>query len=181
MAEITQKLHYWKGGVTVDISLYNSTSDMHSNYLSLRVGGQNVYAALGDSGEIEATGLKVRKGGVTYSVMKTNRYELPSGFIAIFQGTCPTGWTRETTFDNLFIRGASAYTGVSAGSATHTHSYTRPSCNTTVYDGSNKHADGTGYLFSNNTHYHVVSSETLTTPEGNSEPPYMTVIFCRKD
>lgn len=180
MAEVTQKLHYRKGGVTVDISLYDSTSDMHSDYLSLRAGGKTVYAALGSAGEIESSGLKVRKGGVTYSVMKTNRYELPTGFIAIFDTTCPSGWTRETAFDNLFLRGASAYTGVSGGSNTHTHSYTRPAVNTSVYDLSNKHADGTGTFFASTVHLHSVSASTIDTNSGNNEPLYTTVIFCRK-
>lgn len=180
MAEITKKLHYRKSGSTVDIALYDSLSDMGGDYLSLRVDGQTVYAALGSAGEIEATGLKARKGDATYSVMKTNRYELPSGFIGIFQGSCPSGWTRETEFDDLFIRGAAAYTGVTAGSATHTHSYTRPSCNSTAYEGSDKHADGSGFLFSDNNHYHTVSADTITTPEANNAPPYTTVIFCEK-
>jgi hypothetical protein len=181
MAEITEQLHYRKSGATTDIKLYDSTADMGSDYLSLRVSGSTAYAMLGGAGETEASDLRVQKGGNTFAVLKSNRIDLPSGFIAMFMGSCPTGWTRETAFDDKFIRAAAVYDETTDGVNSHTHSFTRPATDTTVYSGSLKHADGTGFIFANTTHYHPVGSAAATTTSGNIEPPYFTVVFCRKD
>ncbi len=180
MAEITEELHYRKSGATTDIKLYDSTSDVGSDYLSLRVNGSTAHAPLGGTGETEASDLRVRKSGATHAVLKTNRVDLPSGFIAMFDTTCPDGWTREGAFDGKFIRGAATYGGT-GGANTHTHSYTRPAVNSAVYDLSLKHADGSGYNFASTTHYHPVNADTVETTSTTSEPPYINVIFCRKD
>jgi hypothetical protein len=44
-----------------------------------------------------------------------------SGFIAMFDVACPSGWTRVSAWDGKFLRGAAAYGGT-GGSDTHTHS-----------------------------------------------------------
>ena len=72
-------------------------------------------------------------GKVDSTMMPING--VPSGLIAIFDVACPTGWTRVTAFDSLFVRGAATYGGTggadahthgigsyaAAGEATHTH------------------------------------------------------------
>jgi hypothetical protein len=46
---------------------------------------------------------------------------VPDGLIAIFDGSCPAGWTRMAAFDGQVLRGADVY-GATGGSATHNHS-----------------------------------------------------------
>ena len=48
---------------------------------------------------------------------------VPSGLIAIFDTSCPTGWTQVSAFDGLFLRGSATYGGT-GGASTHTHSHT---------------------------------------------------------
>lgn len=67
---IAKQLHYRKGGVTYDISLYSTTTDM-VEYLQLRVDGSTVYAAMDTTGNSNATDLRVRKGGTTYAVLSS--------------------------------------------------------------------------------------------------------------
>lgn len=178
MAEIANKLHYRKSGVTQNISLYNSTDDVGSNYMSLRVNGTTVYAKLGDASHMEATDLKVRKTGTTYTVLKSNLVELPSGYIAMFEGSCPSGWTRHSSFDNLFLRGA-ASGGSTGGTDNHTHSYSTGTVNTSTYIQDNQQIDTQYYPYAQ-THYHWKtinadsSSQTML-------PPYLTLVFCKKD
>jgi len=46
---------------------------------------------------------------------------LKSGWIAMFDAACPSGWTRVSAWDSKFLRGAAAYDVVGGGAATHTH------------------------------------------------------------
>jgi hypothetical protein len=178
MAEITKKLYYRKGGVNYGISLYDTTADVGADYLSLRVDGANVYAKLGDTAHMEATDLRIRKSGTTYAVLKSNLVELPSGYIAMFENTCPEGWTRETSFDDKFPRGA--YTGGGIGGAeTHTHSYSTGTVNTSTYVQDNQQVDTPAYAYAQ-THYHWknISAES---DDKSSLPPFLTLVYCRKD
>ena len=45
---------------------------------------------------------------------------IPSGMIAIFDTSCPGGWTRVSAFDSKFLKGAAAYGGTGGG-ASHSH------------------------------------------------------------
>jgi hypothetical protein len=47
---------------------------------------------------------------------------LPQGIILIADAACPSGWTRVSAFDGLFVRGASSYGGTGGG-GTHSHSH----------------------------------------------------------
>jgi len=179
MAEIAQKLHYRKSGATTDITLYNSTADVGGDYMNVRVGGTPAYAALGDAGETMATDMRVRKGGTTYAVMADNRYELPSGFIAMFQTACPSGWVPEGDFDGLFIRGASVGGGT-GGADTHTHVYPMPDTLSGPYTNSEKHATGTNFEFASLTHTHLIVGKDITTADGGNQPKYFNVKYCRK-
>lgn len=178
MAEIAKKLHYRKSGVTYNISLYNSTADVGSNYLSLRVDGVKVYAKLGEISHMETTDLRVRKSGVTYSVLKSNMIELPSGYIAMFEGSCPSGWTRETSFDDKFLRGA-ATGGGTGGADSHIHSYSTGKVNSGTKVQDNQQIDTPYYTYSH-THYHwkTITADSTSQP---SLPPYLTLVFCRKN
>lgn len=47
---------------------------------------------------------------------------VPKGMIAIFNGSCPTGWTQETGYEGYFIRGDDlANFGGTGGNANHDH------------------------------------------------------------
>lgn len=99
---------------------------------------------------------------------------VPSGAIAIFLSACPTGWTRVSDLDGRFVRGGTAY-GATGGSATYTHTYsgtTDPPSTTTVpgQDGSHTSA-----------RYDVGITYSGTTGGASSLPPYMDVVFCRRD
>jgi hypothetical protein len=50
---------------------------------------------------------------------------IPAGLIAIFDTSCPSGWTRFSALDNRFIRGAASY-GATGGSNTHSHTVDGP-------------------------------------------------------
>ncbi len=68
---------------------------------------------------------------------------VPSGLIAMFDVSCPVGWTRFAALDGLFPRGASSYGGT-GGADTHSHgpgTYVGPSHTHT--GPSHTHAAGT--------------------------------------
>ena len=73
MSEHTKKLKYIKTPPTVvECKLYNSTSDVGSNYLAINDGSSNpVYAKLDSNlSHADASDLRVRKGSTTYAVLK---------------------------------------------------------------------------------------------------------------
>jgi len=52
----------------------------------------------------------------------TTALSVPSGLIAIFDTSCPAGWTRVSAFDNRFLQGSPSY-GITGGATGHTHEY----------------------------------------------------------
>jgi len=48
---------------------------------------------------------------------------LPQGIILMADAACPSGWTRVSALDGLFVRGAATYGGTGGG-GTHSHSHT---------------------------------------------------------
>ncbi|NIM11523.1 MAG: hypothetical protein GTO45_16505 [Candidatus Aminicenantes bacterium] len=182
MAEITKKLRYRRAGVNYTIDLYDSTGDVGNDYISLRVDGQTVYARVGDISDEDASHLRVRKSGSTYAVLKVARQELPSGFIAIFDSVCPQGWTRETSFDGYFFRGASAYNPTPQGNPGHSHTF-NPG---TVYTSNS--TEKYDKIDTNNEcplasvdHNHPFTVPTVTSSSGSPLPPYINIVFCRKN
>ncbi len=129
---------------------------------------------------------------------------VPSGMIALFAGSCPSGWVRFTALDNVFPLGGAAY-GATGGSATHSHAITA--------DGAHNHggATGTANLFNRQTqscggtiphmfldavgdpnlgcgwddHNHAITSEGNHNHGGATStvshlPPYLTMVYCQK-
>jgi len=181
MPPISQKLHYKKAGVITDIELYDTTGDVGADYLGVTVNGAPAYAKLGSVGDPNASDLRVRKNGSTYAVLKVAEQELPTGFIAMFEGTCPSGWTRETSFDNYFLRGAAAYNSTPQGTASHQHTF---SAGTIVTEAATLSEDK---IDTNNLnplaspgHTHDYSVPTATSGSQAPLPSYTTVVFCRK-
>lgn len=97
---------------------------------------------------------------------------IPTGAIAIFDATVPSGWTRYSAQDGNFVRSESTSTvGTTGGNATHYHAVT----GTTGASGSNTNAPGTtGVSTAANTHTHTVSTSTSYV---SNEPPYIEVIL----
>ena len=137
------------------------------------------------SGEMDITSLitgtgqhviefKVASGGgrVRYNLyVNAGGIGMPSGMIGMFDTDCPPGWTRVAELDDRFPMGGTTY-GATGGSSTHTH--------TGVTDGqSGMRSDEFSMhdiprLTGNHTH-------SFTTDPASSLPPYITVVFCRKD
>jgi hypothetical protein len=129
---------------------------------------------------------------------------LPQGIILIADANCPSGWTRVSAFDGLFVRGASSYGGTGGG-GTHTHSHTH----TSGYHAHDQNADAQSYVVdaakivvassyevsadmsqgsAGASHYSMGSgflqkSLTLGTDAaaGTVLPAYIEVIFCKKN
>lgn len=125
------------------------------------------------AGTINATGLFVNGSPVSTGAV-------PSGLIAIFDAACPVGWTRVSAFDDLFLRGGSSY-GTTGGdlttegpSANLNHNHTAPTYSTIDVDGGSAVSVITGF-----------TSETgafdATHTHEASLPPFITVVYCKKD
>ena len=65
-----KKLHIRRGGTVISHNLYTSLSEAGRNALCLRDGGTILYAALGGTGDANASPLRVRKGSAVYAVLK---------------------------------------------------------------------------------------------------------------
>ena len=65
-----RKLHIRRGGVIISHNLYTSLSEAGGNVLCLRDGGNVLYAALGSTGDANASPLRVRKGSAVYAVLQ---------------------------------------------------------------------------------------------------------------
>lgn len=140
---------------------------------------------------------------VTGNVSMGNGVPFPFGGIAIFDTTCPAGWTRVSAFDGKTLKGASSYGGT-GGSATHSHTVDIQSqttgstsirlyCNftTTGNVGARDVYDDPRVPVANTVHYHYVQGYTDydshshsfdvygSTWTASSWPPYIEVVFCK--
>ncbi|MDD3783906.1 MAG: hypothetical protein PHY37_02825, partial [Candidatus Portnoybacteria bacterium] len=111
--------------------------------------------------------------------------EFLSGVIAMFDTSCPTGWTRFTALDGKFAYGGSAY-GATGGDSTHFHSVDPPS--TTVpaqtdsaWDYQTDARETPRTTFSTKGHTHAVDIAAFTSGTSSSLPPYLTMVFCKKN
>lgn len=65
-----KKLHIRRDGTVISHNLYTSLTEAGENALCLRDGGNILYAALGGTGDANASPLRVRKGNAVYAVLK---------------------------------------------------------------------------------------------------------------
>ena len=108
---------------------------------------------------------------------------IPSGLIAIFDTACPSGWTRVAAFDSKFLRGYATYGGT-GGMETHYHTVDPPNTNTgaAVFNWEDRRGQGTDYTnYATPAHYHTVNIAAFDSASSNSLPPYINVIFCKKN
>jgi len=105
----------------------------------------------------------------------------PSGMIAPFDADCPTGWTRLSAWDNTFVRGA-ASAGGSGGSSTHYHA-SDPPAGFCAPDGQSSQSVGgpPGDWMATYAHGHPVDFPSTNTAAADSLPPYVNVVFCKKN
>lgn len=107
-------------------------------------------------------------------------YYYPSGMIAPFDTACPSGWTRVTAWDNKFVMGGAAY-GTTGGNTTHLHDCTPGSKASRTANSGAITTGGTDGSCSKQTHTHTLTFPTTSTSGVTNEPPYINVVFCKKD
>ncbi len=97
--------------------------------------------------------------------------------ITLAESSCPSGWTRESAFDNRFIMGSSSY-GTTGGSNSHNHGGS--------FSGGSGGASSAGYIPGGDVyvcqasggHGHTV---TGTISSVSSAPPYATSYVCSRN
>lgn len=129
---------------------------------------------------------------------------LPQSIILLADAACPTGWTRVSAFDGLFVRGAATY-GATGGGGTHSHGHThttslhahnqnfgtqnqvidvaKPIVATAISGAVMSQSGGGGSAA-----YQLISGFMDVSPTTGSDatmetdlPAYISVIFCKKD
>jgi len=133
---------------------------------------------------------------------------VPQGMIAVFDAACPDGWARVSAWDAKFLRGASTYGGTGGADshthdANHTHTATHEHAQNVGGAESSK-AQGVGIIALGNfdepwwqdggvggytmypVHTGAASSGSLNSAGGATSladhlPPYIEVVFCKKD
>jgi len=102
---------------------------------------------------------------------------VPVGQIALFDTACPTGWTRFSALDSYFPMGGATY-GTYGGTWTHTHAVTGQSGG--VIEPGVKEVPvtgGNGQYWSWHSHY----AGSYATDSAYNIPPYLTMVFCKKN
>ena len=107
------------------------------------------------------------------------RYYYPSGIIMAFDDSCPTGWTRFTALDSGFVKGKAVYGATGGGG--HTHSFDPPAVNTSASSDDFNSDPGSGVNAAEDGHRHSVDRPSTTSTSTNPNPPWIGVVFCKKD
>jgi hypothetical protein len=101
--------------------------------------------------------------------------------IGIFKGSCPSGWTRVSAWDDKFLMGSSTYNLTGGGSTDHRHTVDLPPYYTSHLNRNLEPDVGIG----SPKRYYVPSEHvhTLDVPSGNSLytdniPECIDVVFC---
>jgi hypothetical protein len=100
---------------------------------------------------------------------------IPSGLIALYATSAPSGWTRFTNLDNSFPRGAATYGGA-GGASTHTHTTNSDTTTGSSDTGAKCKTSGTGNrLCSTQGHTHTFAASV--TAAADHTPPYLNMVF----
>lgn len=115
---------------------------------------------------------------------------VPSGAIAIFDVTCPGGWTQVSAWDGRFLKGSASY-GATGGSSSHTHNQNLGTATTGADNTSNPSGrvywyeswSSSEYFMSIRASAGASHQQYLKTGAASkiAEPPHIQVIFCKKD
>ena len=113
---------------------------------------------------------------IQYTASAGEPATLPTGAIAVFDATVPTGWTRYSAQDGYYIYGEDT-PGVTGGSNTDSHAITGT---TGASTGTGQRVRGGGAQASgaSDTHTHDISSASAGI---SKEPPYIEVILGKLD
>ncbi len=97
---------------------------------------------------------------------------LPAGAIMLFDSaSIPSGWTRVTALDSVFLRGS---TSTSIGGAyAHTHTYS----GTSGSASGSSNMSSTGTSKASSTHTHQITSQSLVSD--NINPEYVNLVFAK--
>ena len=109
---------------------------------------------------------------------------IPSGAIMLFDASCPNGWTRFSDLDGRVPRGASTYGGTTGATETHTHSgpsHTHSMSHVHHYDCTNCHGGLWTKDLGNTDPTTTGAAGTGSTGSASSWPPYLNVIWCKKN
>jgi hypothetical protein len=108
--------------------------------------------------------------------VKLNNNAIPTTVIPMFSALPPLGWTRYTTLDNKFARGAATY-GATGGNNNHTHTTDITAGTPVGTVNSATWASSVG--FASTTHGHTCTNATSSST--SNIPPYFTVIYGTKN
>ncbi len=104
-------------------------------------------------------------------IKRTNPPYIPANAIALFEASVPSGWTRYSSLDGLYLRGGE--NNATGGSSTHAH--------TTIANvsggpsGGSAGGSGSGRIPASNFHTHSLDATGLSA--SNNSPPYVQVVF----
>lgn len=96
-----------------------------------------------------------------------------------FDDVCPSGWTRVSAFDNNFLRGSST-SGGTGGNSEHTHTFD-PASKQVSYSLVHSSDWGPDEISHLNQHYHTINIPSTVSGPAEHIPPYINVVFCKKD
>jgi hypothetical protein len=106
-------------------------------------------------------------------------YKYPAGIILPFDTSCPSEWTRVSSLDGKFLVGSAIYDGTGGGTDTHEHIFNPAPRNT---DLSTSHSSNFGPddVASGCFDYHAVNLPSILSGAAAHTPPYINVVFCKK-
>jgi hypothetical protein len=99
-------------------------------------------------------------------------------FTLLYNNTCPSGWTQNSTFDSRFPRGDSAY-GTTDGASSHTHDPWTGSTGSGGNLNATVGSSGAVTLHDKGAHTHTVTVTHGTTTD--VLPPYLGMVYCYKN
>ncbi|MBI2885032.1 MAG: hypothetical protein HYY15_02540 [Candidatus Omnitrophica bacterium] len=156
------------------------------------IGTTNPSQALDVEGQIRVRGGSPATGKVLTALDDTGTAAwqsagstFPTGMIAMFNAACPLGWTRLAALDGRFPLGGVTY-GTTGGGASHTHNFAAPTpgsntASAPIGSASYPVAPYTYYSFAGPGAFGNTATTGLPTAASSELPPYLTVIWCRKD
>ncbi len=148
-------------------------SQIYENGTNVGIGTTNPgYKLDVQNGQINAAG-GLCIGGTCQTSWPTS---IPSGMIAMFDTSCPSGWSRFTALDGRIPYGSSSY-GSTGGSSSHTHTLTVGGSCSALSVGTC--GQGGGYIPAGGGTALYVAPQTADTQ--SNLPPYLTVVWCRKN
>jgi hypothetical protein len=135
----------------------NTATQLWARIPSVPNGGKTIYVYYGNSGASNAE-----------QTWSSGTFTLSNA------ASCPSGWSRDTNFDNKFPYGG-ASSGATGGSASHNHGHVSVTSNI-AYDDQN--SDNDSNVYGADVHSHTIGTNIDT--NASVLPPYLDMVFCAK-